>query len=57
MVQEVTNVVSMVMTSSAVKGGGLANPWGVAAVYMESVIMLMFIYSFLDVGTPGGAFV
>ena len=57
MVQVVANVVSMVMTSSAVKGGGLANLWDVAAVYMESVIVFMFIYIFLDVVTPGGAFV
>ena len=57
MVQVVANVVSMVGTSSAVKGGGLANLWDVAAVYMESVIVFMFIYIFLDVVTPGGAFV
>ena len=57
MVQVVANVMAMVMTSSAVKGGGLANLWDVAAVYMESVIVFMFIYVFLDVVTPGGAFV
>ena len=57
MVQVVANVVSMVATSSAVKGGGLTNLWDVAAVYMESVIVFMFIYIFLDVVTPGGAFV
>lgn len=57
MVQVVANVMSMVMTSSAVKGGGLANLWDVAAVYMESVIVFMFIYIFLDVVTAGGAFV
>jgi len=57
MVQVVANVVSMVGTSSAVKGGGLANLWDVAAVYMESVIVFMLIYVFLDVVTPGGAFV
>jgi hypothetical protein len=53
MVQVVANVMAMVMTSSAVQGGGLANLWDVAAVYMESVIMFMFIYIFLDVVTPG----
>ena len=57
MLQVVANVMSMVMTSSAVKGGGLTNLWDVAAVYMESVIVFMFIYIFLDVVTPGGAFV
>ena len=57
MVQVVANVMAMVMTSSAVQGGGLANLWDVAAVYMESVIVFMFIYIFLDVVTPGGAFV
>jgi hypothetical protein len=57
MVQVVANVVSMVATTSAVKGGGLANLWDVAAVYMESVIVFIFIYIFLDVVTPGGAFV
>jgi hypothetical protein len=56
MVQVVANVVSMVMTSSTIKGGGLTNLWDVAAVYMESVIVFMFIYIFLDVVTPGGAF-
>ena len=55
--QVVANVVSMVATSSAIKGGGMSNLWDVGAVYMESVIVFMFIYIFLDVVTPGGAFV
>jgi hypothetical protein len=57
MLQVVANVVSMVITGAAIKGGGLASLWDVAAVYMESVIVFMFIYIFLDVSTPGGAFV
>lgn len=57
MVQVVANVVGMVVSSSAVKGGGLVGLWDVAAVYMESVVVFMFIYIFLDVVTPGGAFV
>jgi hypothetical protein len=57
MMQVVANVASMVVTSSAIKGGGLTNLWDVAAVYMESVVVFMFIYIFLDVVTPGGAFV
>lgn len=57
MVQVVANVLSMVATASAVKGGGLTGLWDVAAVYMQSVTVFMFIYIFLDVCTPGGAFV
>lgn len=57
MTQVVANVLSMVGTASAVKGGGLTALWDVAAVYMESVVVFMFIYIFLDVATPGGAFV
>ncbi|MFM9101201.1 MAG: hypothetical protein ACKOPS_07645 [Cyanobium sp.] len=57
MMQVVANVASMVVTTSAIKGGGLSSLWDVAAVYMESVIVFMFIYIFLDVVTPGGAFV
>jgi hypothetical protein len=53
----VANVVSMVATASALEGGGLAGLWDVAGVYMQSVIVFMFIYIFLDVSTPGGAFV
>jgi hypothetical protein len=57
MVQVVANVLSMVATASAVNGGGLAGLWDVAAVYMQSVTVFMFIYIFLDVCTPGGAFI
>lgn len=57
MVQVVANVVSMVATASTVEGGGLTGLWDVAAVYMQSVVVFMFIYIFLDVSTPGGAFV
>lgn len=57
MVQVVANILSMVATASAVKGGGLTGLWDVAGVYMQSVIVFMFIYIFLDVATPGGAFV
>jgi hypothetical protein len=57
MVQVVANVLSMVATASAIHGGGLTGLWDVAAVYMQSVIVFMFIYVFLDVSTPGGAFV
>jgi hypothetical protein len=57
MVQVVANVLSMVATASSVEGGGLRGLWDVAAVYMQSVTVFMFIYIFLDVCTPGGAFV
>lgn len=57
MVQVVANVLSMVATASSVKGGGLTGLWDVAALYMQSVTVFMFIYIFLDVCTPGGAFV
>ena len=55
--QVVANVTSMVNTGSAIKGGGLANLWDVAAVYTESVMVFMFVYIFLDAVTPGGAFI
>lgn len=57
MIQVMANVVSMVGTAKAPRGGGLASLWDVGAVYMESVIVFTFIYVFLDVITPGGAFV
>jgi hypothetical protein len=57
LLQVVANVLSMVATASSVKGGGLTTLWDVAAVYMGSVTVFMFIYIFLDVTTPGGAFV
>ncbi len=57
MVQVVANVLSMVATASSVHGGGLGGLWDVAGVYMQSVVVFMFIYIFLDVSTPGGAFV
>lgn len=57
MVQVVANVFAMVATASSVEGGGLTGLWDVAGVYMQSVVVFMFIYIFLDVSTPGGAFV
>jgi hypothetical protein len=57
LLQVVANVLSRVATASSAKGGGLTTLWDVAAVYMGSVIVFMFIYIFLDVTTPGGAFI
>jgi hypothetical protein len=56
-IQVITNVLSMVASAGFVHVGGLAGLWDVAAVYMESVLVFMFVYIFLDVSTPGGAFV
>jgi hypothetical protein len=57
MAQVITNVLSMVASAGSQRGGGLGGLWDVAAVYMESVLVFMFVYIFLDVSTPGGAFV
>jgi len=57
MVQVITNVLTMVDSAGMKHSGGLAGLWDVAAVYMESVLVFMFVYIFLDVSTPGGAFV
>ena len=55
--QVITNVLSMVASAGSHQGGGLIGLWDVAAVYMESVLVFMFVYIFLDVSKPGGAFV
>lgn len=55
--QVIANVVAMIFTSGHHQGGGLLSLWDVAAVYMETVLVFMFIYIFLDVSTPGGVFV
>jgi hypothetical protein len=55
--QVIANVLAMIFTAGHHQGGGLSSLWDVAAVYMESVLVFMFIYVFLDVSTPGGAFV
>ena len=57
MIQVITNVLSMVDSAAIQHSGGLTGLWDVAAVYMESVLVFMFVYIFLDVSTPGGAFV
>lgn len=56
-VQVIANVMSMILTAGHHQGGGLKTLWDVAAVYMESVLVFTFIYVFIDVSTPGGAFV
>jgi len=56
-IQVIANVLSMVASTRFQHVSGLAGLWDVAAVYMESVLVFMFVYIFLDVSTPGGAFV
>lgn len=55
--QVIANVVAMIFTAGHHQGAGLASLWDVVAVYTECVLVFMFFYVFLDVGTPGGAFV
>jgi len=55
--QVIANVIAMIFTAGHHSGGGLTGLWDVAAVYMETVLVFMFIYVFIDVSTPGGAFV
>lgn len=56
-VQVIENIWCMLFTAGHHQGSGLMGLWDVAAVYMQSVFVFMFIYVFLDVSTPGGAFV
>jgi hypothetical protein len=55
--QVMDNIWCMMFTAGHHQGAGLMGLWDVGAVYMESVLVFMFIYVFLDVSTPGGAFV
>ncbi|MEB3307442.1 MAG: hypothetical protein VKK98_04730 [Cyanobacteriota bacterium] len=57
MLQVIGNVFGMVVTASTPQDQALTGLWDVAAVYMQSVLVFMFIYIFLDVSTPGGVFV
>jgi hypothetical protein len=56
-IQVITNVLAMVASAGTHNESGLASLWDVAAVYLETVLVFMFVYVFLDVSTPGGAFV
>ena len=56
-IQVVVNVVSMLGTADNHKGGGLSSLWDVALVYAMSVIVFTFVYIYLDITTPGGAFI
>jgi hypothetical protein len=56
-VQIVANVFSMLSTAHFASGIGLGSLWDVGALYAMSVTVFMFVYLFLDLSTPGGAFV
>jgi len=56
-IQIIANVFSMLSTAHVASGVGLGSLWDVFAVYAMSVTVFMFVYLFLDVSTPGGAFV
>ena len=47
----------MLGTANAHQGGGLRTLWDVGLVYLMSVLVFTFVYIFIDVSTPGGAFV
>ncbi len=56
-IQVVVNVISMLATAGNHKGGGLSSLWDVALVYSMSVVVFTFVYIYLDITTPGGAFI
>lgn len=56
-VQVIANVFSMLSTAHFASGIGLGSLWDVGALYAMSVTVFMFVYVFLDLSTPGGAFV
>jgi len=55
--QVIVNVISMLATAGNHQGGGLSSLWDVALVYSMSVIVFTFVYIYLDITTPNGAFV
>lgn len=55
--QLIVVVFSMVLTAHISTGVGLAELWDIAGVYAMSVLIFMLVYVFIDVSTPGGAFV
>ncbi len=56
-IQVIVNVISMLATAGNHQGGGLSSLWDVALVYAMSVIVFTFVYIYLDITTPGGAFI
>lgn len=55
--QVLFNIVGMVLTAGHYNGSGLIALWDVGFVYVQTVLVFMFIYVFLDLSTEGGAFV
>ena len=56
-IQVIVNVISMLATAGKHQGGGLSSLWDVALVYSMSVMVFTFVYIYLDITTPGGAFI
>jgi hypothetical protein len=56
-IQVIVNVISMLATAGNHQGGGLSSLWDVALVYSMSVMVFTFVYIYLDISTPKGAFI
>ncbi len=56
-IQVIFSVITMVSSVTARKGFGLGSLWDVAAMYALSVTVFTFVYVYLDVVTPKGAFI
>ena len=56
-IQVVISVFTMIGAVASRQGGGLASLWDVAAMYALSVTVFTFVYVYLDIVTPRGAFI
>lgn len=56
-IQVVISVFTMITSVTSRAGSGLESLWDVAAMYALSVTVFTFVYVYLDVVTPKGAFV
>lgn len=56
-IQVVLSVFAMIGSVAQRQGQGLESLWDVAAMYALSVTVFTFVYVYLDVVTPGGAFI
>ncbi len=56
-IQVIISVISMLTSATNRNDEGLSSLWDVAAMYALSVTVFTFVYVFLDVTTPRGAFV
>lgn len=57
LIQVVISVLTMITSVTQRQGAGLASLWDVGAMYMLSVTVFTFIYVYVDIVTPKGAFV